>query len=135
MDIAGIGTDIIEVVRVGQMIEKHGELFLERVFTPGEMRYCQGRKHAMEHYAGRWAAKEAILKCLGTGWSKGISWTDLEVRNEMSGAPRVLLAGVAADIARDRGIGEILISISHCRTYAVAYAIAIKTVGSATLPL
>ena len=133
--IAGIGTDIIEVVRIGQMIERHGELFLERVFTPGEIRYCQGRKHAMEHYAGRWAAKEAILKCLGTGWSKGISWTDLEVINDHGGAPKVALAGAAADIARGLGIGEIMVSISHCRAYAVAYALAIKTTGSSTLPL
>ena len=124
--IVGIGTDIIEVVRIGQMIEKHGELFLERVFTPGEIRYCHGRKHAMEHYAGRWAAKEAILKCLGTGWSKGISWTDMDVANELSGAPRVVLSGVAGDIAKDRGIGEIMISISHCRAYAVAYALALR---------
>lgn len=133
--IAGIGTDIIEVVRIGQMIERHGELFLERVFTAAEIRYCQGRKHAMEHYAGRWAAKEAILKCLGTGWSKGISWTDLEVVNDLGGAPRVVLAGAAADIAHGLGIREIMISISHCRAYAVAYAIALKTVGSSTLPL
>lgn len=122
--IAGIGTDIIEVARIGQMIERHGEIFLQRVFTPGEIRYCNGRKHAMEHYAGRWAAKEAMLKCLGTGWSKGISWTDLEVKNHISGAPTVILSGVALDIARQRGIGSILISISHCRAYAVAYALA-----------
>lgn len=123
--IAGIGTDIVEVVRIGQMIEKHGELFLQRVFTAGEIRYCQGRKHAMEHYAGRWAAKEAILKCLGTGWSKGISWTDMEVRNELSGAPTIGLTGVARDIAVSRKIGQILISISHCRAYAVAYGLAL----------
>lgn len=133
--IAGIGTDIIEVVRIGQMIERHGELFLQRVFTPTEIRYCQGRKHSMEHYAGRWAAKEAILKCLGTGWSKGISWTDLEVVNDLGGAPRVVLAGTAADIAQNLGIREIMISISHCRAYAVAYALALKSVGSSTLPL
>ena len=124
--IAGIGTDIVEVVRIAQMIEKHGELFLQRVFTPAEIRYCQDRKHATEHYAGRWAAKEAILKCLGTGWAKGINWTDLEICNELSGAPMVSLTGVALDIARQRGIGQILITISHCRTYAVAYAIAMK---------
>src|SRR5262245_59805800 len=99
MDIAGIGTDIVEVVRIGEMIEKHGEVFLQRVFTPHEIRYCHGRKNAKEHYAGRWAAKEAILKCLGTGWAKGISWTDLDIRNDFSGAPRVTLSGVARDRA------------------------------------
>ena len=84
MDILGIGTDIIECPRIGKMIEQHGELFLRRVYTEREIRYCQARKHAIEHFAGRWAAKEAILKAIGTGWSRGIAWTDLEVRN----APR-----------------------------------------------
>src|SRR5439155_9903409 len=68
MEIVGIGTDIVECLRIGRMIEQHGELFLTRVYTEREVRYCQGRKHATEHFAGRWAAKEAILKCLGTGW-------------------------------------------------------------------
>src|ERR1700683_4941708 len=88
MEILGIGTDIIECPRIGKMIEHHGELFLRRVYTEREIRYCQARKHAIEHFAGRWAAKEAILKCLGTCWSKGISWTDVVVRNDFSGPPR-----------------------------------------------
>src|SRR5688572_10702029 len=100
MNIVGIGTDIVECVRIAQMIEKHGELFLERVFTPREMRYCQARKHATEHFAGRWAAKEAILKCLGTGWRKGICWTDMEIRNDAQGAPHVYLAGAAKEQAQ-----------------------------------
>src|SRR3954451_7270383 len=122
MDIVGIGTDIVEVVRIAQMIEKHGEVFLGRVFTPREIRYCQARKHATEHYAGRWAVKEAVLKCLGTGWSKGISWTDLEVRNDFSGAPRVRLTGAARERADALGVSDIWISISHCRAYATANA-------------
>ena len=81
MEILGIGTDIIECPRIGKMIEQHGELFLRRVYTEREIRYCQARKHAIEHFAGRWAAKEAILKAIGTGWSRGIAWTDIEVRN------------------------------------------------------
>jgi holo-[acyl-carrier protein] synthase len=125
MDIVGIGTDIIECPRIGKMIEQHGELFLRRVYTEREIRYCQAKKHAIEHFAGRWAAKEAILKALGTGWSRGICWTDLEVRNALSGAPEVLVRGGAKDAAIERGIGEILISISHCRTYATAYALAL----------
>ncbi len=72
MDIVGIGTDIVECLRIGRMIEQHGELFLTRVYTEREIRYCQARKNATEHFAGRWAAKEAILKCLGTGWSRGV---------------------------------------------------------------
>ena len=125
MDILGIGTDIIECPRIGRMIEQHGELFLRRVYTEREITYCQARKHAIEHFAGRWAAKEAILKAIGTGWSKGICWTDLEVRNIPSGAPKVMVRGGAKDAAVARGIGDILISISHCRTYATAYALAL----------
>lgn len=125
MEIVGIGTDIVECVRIGQMIEKHAEQFLERVFTPRELRYCQGKKHATEHFAGRWAAKEAILKCLGTGWKKGISWTDIEVRNNFDGAPQVFLGGAAKERAQLLRISDIWITISHCRAYATAYALAV----------
>ena len=125
MDILGIGTDIIECPRIGKMIEHHGELFLRRVYTEREIRYCHSRKHAIEHFAGRWAAKEAILKAIGTGWARGIAWTDLEVRNGFSGAPKVHICGGAKEAAIERGIGDILISISHCRTYATAYALAL----------
>lgn len=125
MKILGIGTDIVECPRIGKMIEQHGELFLRRVYTEREIRYCQARKHAIEHFAGRWAAKEAILKALGSGWARGICWTHLEVRNEPGGAPKVLVRGGAKDVAVQRGIGDILISISHCRTYATAYALAL----------
>ena len=125
MNIIGIGTDIIEVPRIGKMIEQHGELFLRRVYTEREIRYCQARKHACEHFAGRWAAKEAILKAIGTGWTRGICWTDMEIRRDAMSGPKVLVRGGARDAAVQRGIGEILISISHCRTYATATAIAI----------
>ena len=94
MDIVGIGTDIIECLRIKRMIDRHGELFLNRVYTEREIRYCQRSKHATEHFAGRWAAKEAILKCLGTGWSKGLCWTDVEVANDPSGRPRVRINAV-----------------------------------------
>jgi holo-[acyl-carrier protein] synthase len=129
MHILGIGTDIVECPRIGRMIEVHGELFLRRVYTDREIRYCQARKHAIEHFAGRWAAKEAILKAIGTGWSRGICWTDLEVRNTPGGRPRVLVRGGAKDAALERGIGDILVSISHCRTYATAYAMALGLDG------
>jgi holo-[acyl-carrier protein] synthase len=131
MDILGIGTDIIECPRIGRMIEQHGELFLRRVYTEREIRYCQARKHAIEHFAGRWAAKEAILKAIGTGWSRGIAWTDLEIRHGSHGQPRVLVCGGAKEAALQRGIANILITISHCRTYATAYAIAVGISGQA----
>src|SRR5262245_44113733 len=126
MEIVGIGTDIVECLRIGRMIEEHGEMFLTRVFTEKEIRYCQSRKHATEHFAGRWAAKEAILKCLGTGWRRGMDWTDLEIRNDQSGKPRVLVCGGAKDQAQSLHISDILITISHCRAYATAYAMAIR---------
>src|SRR5277367_1148504 len=118
MRIIGIGTDIIECPRIGKMIEQHGELFLRRVYTEREIRYCQARKHAIEHFAGRWAAKEAILKAIGTGRSHGIAWTNIEVRNGLDGRPKVMVCGTAREIMLEREIADILISISHCRTYA-----------------
>ena len=122
--IIGIGTDIIECLRIAQMIERHGEMFITRVYSDYEIQYCQARKNATQHFAGRWAAKESILKALGTGWQKGISWRDLEVRNDAAGKPIVALRGGARDACAAQGIAEIQISISHCRSHAVAYAIA-----------
>ena len=124
MHILGIGTDIIECLRIAQMIERHGELFITRVYTSDEISYCSSRKAATQHYAGRWAAKEAVLKALGTGWRRGISWRDIEIRNQPSGAPTVALRGGARDVLERSGIKGIHISISHCRSHAVAYAVA-----------
>lgn len=125
MKIFGIGTDIIECVRIAKMIERHGELFLDRVYTTNEVLYCSERKAATQHYAGRWAAKEAVLKALGTGWTRGIQWTDIEVRNEPGGRPSIMLAGVARELSIEMGITEVQISISHCRSHATAYALAV----------
>ena len=127
MEIVGIGTDIVECLRIGRMIEQHGELFLTRVYTEREVRYCQARKRAVEHFAGRWAAKEAILKCLGSGWRKGLCWTDMEIRNEPGGKPLVMLCGAAKESAQQLRISDILLSISHCRAYATAYAVAVRS--------
>lgn len=122
--IFGIGTDIIECLRIAQMIERHGELFIQRVYTDHEIAYCSTKKAATQHYAGRWAAKEAVLKALGTGWVQGISWRDVEIRHKPGGAPVVALRGGAREVFERSGISEMHISISHCRTHAVAYAIA-----------
>ena|SRR5579871_3633963 len=129
MEIVGIGTDIVECLRIGRMIEQHGELFLNRVYTEREIRYCQARKRATEHFAGRWAAKEAILKCLGTSWRRGLCWTDLEIRNERNGQPRVHICGAAKDVAQGLRVSDILLTISHCRAYATAYALAVRLNG------
>ena len=125
MDILGIGTDIVECLRIAQMIERHGELFVGRVYTPYEIEYCSTRKAATQHFAGRWAAKEAVLKALGTGWVRGITWRDVEIRNHVSGRPSIALAGGAREICEQRGIADMLISISHCRSHATATAIAL----------
>lgn len=125
MNVLGIGTDIVENLRIAQMIERHGELFLRRVYTPHEIEYCRVRKASTQHYAGRWAAKEAVLKAIGTGWSRGIRWLDVEVRNEDGGPPRVTLRGGALQVSRQAGVAEILISIAYCRSHAVAYALAL----------
>ncbi len=124
--IVGLGTDIVEIVRIGQMIERHGELFLQRVYTEAEIQYCQTKRGAIEHYAGRWAAKEAVMKTLGTGFTKGVGWTDIEVANMQSGQPIINLSGGAGNVAKLLGIDEILITISHCKAYATATAIAMQ---------
>jgi holo-[acyl-carrier protein] synthase len=124
MQILGVGTDIVECLRIAQMIERHGELFITRVYTDHEIQYCSARKAATQHYAGRWAAKEAVLKALGTGWRRGISWRDIEIRNDRHGAPSVVLRAGARDVLEQAGIQRIHITISHCRSHAVAYAVA-----------
>src|SRR5687767_7860271 len=105
------------------MIERHGELFLNRVYTPEEIRYCQKRRESFQHYAGRWAAKEAVLKTLGTGFTRGVSWQDIEVCSLKTGQPKLNIKGGARDFCEKLGIDEILITISHCRAYATATAI------------
>src|SRR6185312_15034139 len=125
MAIVGTGVDIVECLRIAQMIERHGELFIARVYTDAEIEYCTARKAATQHYSGRWAAKEAILKALGTGWRKGISWRDMEILNEPGGKPVVSLRGGARDVVEKFGIGQVLVSISHCRSHATAYALAV----------
>jgi holo-[acyl-carrier protein] synthase len=124
-DIIGIGTDITECLRIAKMIERHGELFIDRVYTPEEVKYCQNRKQATQHFTGRWAAKEAILKAIGTGWRRGISWRDMEIRNEPGGKPIVAVRGGVKEVVEQLGITEIQVSISHCRSHATAFAVAV----------
>lgn len=127
MNILGIGTDIVECLRIAKMIERHGELFITRVYTDHEIEYCSSRKAATQHYAGRWAAKEAVLKALGTGWRRGIGFRDVEVHNHSSGKPIIKLRGGARDLIEELGIADVQISISHCRSHATAFAITIGT--------
>src|SRR5260370_519465 len=126
MDIVGIGTEIVECLRVGRMIEQHGEVFLARVYTDREVRFCQARRRAIEHFAARWAAKEAILKALGTPWRRGIEWTDIEIEPDSAGSPQVLLGGATKELATNLRVANLLLSMAHCRAYATAYAVAVR---------
>jgi holo-[acyl-carrier protein] synthase len=125
MDIVGIGTDIVECLRIGRMIESHGERFLQQVYTGRETRFCNDRKRPLEHFASLWAAKEAILKALGLA-GRGLNWTDVEVCQEGNSRPEVRLAGVVRDAAERQGVGSVLVSLAHCRAYATAYALAVR---------
>lgn len=123
--VIAIGTDIIECDRIAAMMEKHADTFLQRVFTAAEIEYSSTNKMAYQHFAGRWAAKEAVLKALGTGWAQGVQWTDVEVVRSPNGVPSIRLYGRAAEFAQQLGIAQVLISISHTKQYAVAFATAI----------
>jgi len=126
MSIIGHGIDVVETERIDRMLRDHGQHFLDRCFTPGEQAYCAThRKRYLEHLAGRFAAKEAVLKALGTGWRGGIAWTDIEVLRHESGRPLLSLTGESGRIARELGVKSWHLSISHVSAYATASAIAL----------
>lgn len=124
--IFGLGTDITEIDRIEEMIKRHGDHFLNRTYTSVEIEYCQRHKSAAQHFAGRWAAKEAVMKAFGTGFVKGVGWTDIEIQSLPSGRPVVVLSGGTKELADEVGISSVMISISHGKSYATATAIAIK---------
>lgn len=127
MPIVGHGIDIVETARIRQLVDHHGQHFLDRCFTPLEQEYCaRNPKRHYEHLAGRFAAKEAILKVLGTGWRGGIAWTDMEILPEPSGQPKLRLSGETARIARQLEIVQWHVSISHIETHATASAIGVR---------
>ncbi len=132
MNLIGHGIDIIECDRIKHIWDRHGERFLRRVFTEGEIAYCLARKNPLPHLAGRFAAKEAVLKVLGTGWRGAICWTDVEVTNVTSGRPSVVLTGHSARIARSLGIQTVHISITHTGRYGAASAIGVGTADTVT---
>ena len=117
----GIGIDITEVKRIQELSLRHKE-FLTRVYTSREIEFCAKKKNKYQHLAARFAAKESVLKALGTGWSGRIGWTDVEVVNDRWGRPGVSTHGRVKEIVKERRIKKILISLSHCRDYAVACA-------------
>ena len=121
--IVGIGIDVAEVKRIRAVIESHGERFLRRVFTPDEVAYCEQFKNKYERYAGRFAAKEAGMKALGTGWSRGVRWVDVEVVRQRGGRPTLELKGEARKIADGLGVKHVALSITHTVEQAIAQVI------------
>ena len=127
MSVVGIGIDLIECSRVRDVLERHGDRFLERLLTPAEIEYVRGyNKQLVPRLAGRFAAKEAILKVLGTGWRGQIAWRDMEILNDRSGQPHVTLSGECAQVAAKLGITRILISITHTENYGAANAMVLR---------
>jgi len=126
--IIGIGTDIVEIDRIRSMIERHGDHFLQRCYTPAEIEYSQRHRDSAVRFAGRWAAKEAVVKVLGTGFVQGITFHDVDIVPLHTGQPTVKLSGEAGRIAQDLKISEIKLTISHARDYATATAIGLSGV-------
>jgi holo-[acyl-carrier protein] synthase len=125
MEIVAHGIDLVDCPRIEQMIQRHGERFVNRVFTAGEQAYARKNKNEVEKLAGRFAAKEAILKLIGTGWRGKIAWTDIEVINNAAGQPEVTLGGEVRKIADKLGIQHISVSITHTANFAIASAVAL----------
>ncbi len=121
--ILGLGTDVADIARIRRALERHGEAFYARVCTPEERMYCVAAADPSERLAARWAAKEAVMKALGTGWTQGIRFPDIEVRRDEHGAPRLFLSGVASEQAARRGIIRWHLSLSHAGGIAFAVAI------------
>ena len=125
MEIVAHGIDLVDCSRIEAMIERHGERFVQRVFTAAEQAYAEANKNVIEKLAGRFAAKEAILKLMGTGWRGKIAWTDIEIINNSSGRPEVTLDGEVKKIANKLGIKHISVSITHTANFAIASAVAL----------
>jgi len=121
--IVGTGIDIAEVPRIRQSIERFGDRFVQRVFTAGEISYCDSKANRMERYAARFAAKEAAMKALGTGWSHGVRWRDCEVTRLPSGRPTIAFHGKAAEFAARLGVKNAALSLSHTAEQAIAQVI------------
>jgi holo-[acyl-carrier protein] synthase len=124
--IVGIGVDLVKIDRIDKAGKNHAG-FLERVFTEREREYCSRQKFPAQHYAGRFAAKEAVLKAIGTGWSAGVKWTDMEVLHGEGGGPIVNISGRVKDLMDLKGVKQIFLSYSHDEGYAVAQVVLVGT--------
>ena len=125
-DVIGIGTHVVECLRIGRLIERHGELFLRRVFTPAEISYCSSRGRAIQNYAAYWAGKESVLRALNTKLDGGTTMRDIELRLTPGETElKVGLGGNLKDLVARQGISNLRVSTSYCRNYATACAIAV----------
>ena len=120
MSVLGIGVDLVEVERIQHSLDRFGDRFMKRIFTEGEIAYCQSMRFSARHFAARFAAKEAVSKAFGTGIGKAMSWHDIDVHKKESGEPFLVLHGGAERLAWDRGIKSSWISLSHTDHHAVA---------------
>ena len=125
MKIVAHGIDLVDRPRIEEMVKRHGGRFLNRVFTEKEQAYAEANKDKIEKLAGRFAAKEAVLKLMGTGWRGKIAWTDIEVVNNSAGQPEVTLVGEVEKLADKLGIKHISVSITHTANFAIASAVAL----------
>ena len=125
MEIVAHGIDLVDCPRIEDMIEQHGERFINRIFTAAEQAYAEANKNKIEKLAGRFAAKEAILKLMGTGWRDKVAWTDIEVVNNVVGQPEVTISGEVEKLAEKLGIKHISVSITHTANFAIASAVAL----------
>jgi|SRR5580704_6595229 holo-[acyl-carrier protein] synthase len=121
--IVGTGIDIAEVPRIGQSIQRFGDRFLRRVFTESEIHYCESKANRVERFAARFAAKEAAMKALGTGWNRGVRWRDVEVCRQPGGRPTIAFHGKAAEFAARLGAVRVAVSLSHSAEQAIAQVI------------
>lgn len=121
--IVGLGVDIAEIDRIEAAVGRHGEHFIQRIFTPAEIEYCERYRARFERYAGRFAAKEAAMKALGTGWRKGVRWVDIEVVRPSGSRPTIVLHGTAKEHAERLGVKQISLSITHSGNTAYAQVI------------
>src|SRR5439155_16375508 len=121
--IVGSGIDISEVPRIAQAIVRFGQRFVRRVFTDGEIRYCDSKANRIERYAARFAAKEAAMKALGTGWSHGVRWRDIEVFRQPGSRPTIRFHGRAAEVATRLGTQNVSLSLTHTTEQAIASVI------------
>ena len=121
--IVGSGIDLAEVARIRRSVERYGRRFIERIYTPGEIAYVERKANRFERYAARFAAKEAGMKAIGTGWRRGVRWRDFEVANLPTGRPTLRLHGRAAEVARELGVRNISLSLTHTSETGMAFVV------------